>query len=146
MNFLAFLGSLLGSFFKALFCRSNDERLGASEEKAAVLEKQLKISEAMREAPKATTRDELVDVLKRGKLAIALVLVLAACSSVPAVVCPKVKPWSSKEQAQMVVDQVLLPEGSPIISALVDYYNMRNEARACQEANGEQKNGGSSGR
>lgn len=139
MRILSILGLFLGAFVKALFSKSNDERLGASEERAKILEKQIEIGDSMRRSKKISTHEELIKILKDGKLILFFcipLLFLTSCSRVYVTNCQSVRPWSQKEQARMVIDQALLPKDSPIIGALVDYNNMRNEARECW------KNGG----
>jgi len=137
MKFLLLLGALFGSFFKTLFGKSEGERLGASEAKAEMLEKQIEVRDAMDRAEKISTIHRLKDILKRGKLSLVLVLFLCACvSPAPMVICPRLKVWTGDQQAQMAVDLDLIPQESPLAGALIDYFNMREEARACNKALG----------
>lgn len=138
MSFLAFLGSLLGSFFKALFCRSNDERLGASEEKVKTLEKQIAVKKAMDAAPKVKTRAEILDILDKGQLAVLIGLFfLTACACPPpAIVCQNTIDWSPEQNASIAADIRKLPETSLVPLAIADYHNMRQEADKCREALG----------
>lgn len=41
--------------------------------------------------------------------------------------------WSGDQQLQMAVDLQQLPEDSSLVGAMVDYHNMREEARACHK-------------
>lgn len=133
MSFFSFIAGILGSLFKSLFCRSEGERAGAAEEKVKAYEAQNKVREAMQGAEKIQGKSELIDTLRNGKLIVPFALFfLCACSSQPVVVCPNVKFWTGDQQAQMAVDLQQLPEDSPVVGAMVDYHNMRQEARACE--------------
>lgn len=139
MKFLLLLGVLLGSFFKTLFGKSEGERLGASEAKADMLEKQIEVRDAMDRAEKISTRDQLLDVLDKGKLAFLFCFLgLAACTTtaIPTITCPNVVEWTGAQQAQMAADVRKLPQTSPVAPAMADYFNMRQEARACKKALG----------
>ena len=64
-------------------------------------------------------------------LLMASVFFLVGCSN--DVVCQDVKEWSLAEQVGMANDMALLPAGSPVRGAMMDYARMRAEARACNE-------------
>lgn len=64
-----------------------------------------------------------------------LLLALAGCSTIsdPFVVCPvHVKEWSAAEQHDIFEAEDRLPNNSILVQALIDYANMREEARSCR--------------
>ena len=134
MKLFAFLGSLFGAFVRALFFKSNDERLGASEERAKTLEKQIEVKKAMDDAPKAKTRADILDILDKGKLAVLIGLFfLTACACPPpAIVCQNTIDWTPQQNASIAADIRKLPESSLVPLVIADYHNMRQEADACR--------------
>lgn len=131
MNFLSYLGSLLGAFLRSLFGKSDQERLGAAEERVSEYQRRDSVKRAMDDAPKISEKSELIDKLKNGSLAIFLAFFLCSCAAAPTALCQKVKEWTRAQQAQMASDIQKLPETSPLVAAMIDYHNMRQEARAC---------------
>lgn len=137
MNILTFVGSLLAAFIKSLFCKSKEERLGASEEKVKILEKHIAVESAMKSTKKISKKDQLLNVLRKGKLIlIYLSMSVCACSTTPAIVCQDVKEWTREEQIEMVLDLKGVSANSPLVGAMTDYFNMREEARVCKKQMG----------
>lgn len=134
MNFLTFLGSFFSAFIRSLFFKSNDERLGASEERVKTLEKQIEVKKAMDEAPKVKSRAEILNILDNGQLVVLIGLFfLTACACPqPTIVCPKITTWTQQQNSSIAADIRKLPEDSLIPLVVADYHNMRQEAVACK--------------
>ena len=133
MNLLSSFAAFFAYLLRSLFCKSDGELLGAAEEKVHQYQERDRASDAMEKAPKISNKAELIEKLKDGALCLVFFFSLSACASPsPAVICPKVKEWTRAEQAAMVSEIKKLPENSLIVGAMVDYHNMRQEARACE--------------
>lgn len=133
MRLITAIGKLLGAIFKALFCKSDAEKLGEVEARLETLQKSVEVREAMRKAKKPVTDTELEDLLRSGKLAFLLLFLLPACSaSTVTVACPELKAWSQEEQTAMADELLLLPENSVLKSAMKDYAYMRSQIRECR--------------
>lgn len=66
--------------------------------------------------------------------------ILTGCAErLPMLTCQEVMSWSGAQQERMRQDLNLLPNDSPIYSVMTDYKFMRDQARKCQENNGELK-------
>lgn len=81
MSVFSFLATLIGSFVKSLFCKSEGERAGAAEEKVKAYEVQNRVRASMEGAEKIEGKKELLDTLRNGKLVIPLALFF--CTPVP---------------------------------------------------------------
>ena len=61
-----------------------------------------------------------------------LLLALQGCAEQPSTSpCLSLRQWSDVEQMNMKADLETLPDGSPLVGAMVDYARMRSQARAC---------------
>lgn len=61
---------------------------------------------------------------------------LAACAGTPApkAICVPLKPYTAAEQAALAAQVAMLPVGSDLIAAMIDYSHMRDADRACLAA------------
>jgi len=61
---------------------------------------------------------------------------LGACQTLPApkTVCLPLKPYTTEEQARLGAQLAVLPSGSDLVGAILDYQRMRDADRACLAA------------
>ena len=134
MNVLTFIATFIAALVRGFFSKSKEEQLGASKEKVKILEKQIAVREAMKSAKKISKKDQLINILRKGKLIIVFAAMsVCACAQQPAIVCQDVKEWSRSDQVKMVIDLNKISANSPLVGAMEDYFNMREEARACRK-------------
>lgn len=132
MKLVAFIVSLFGLFLRCFFGKSDQERIGEAEERLRNIEKQKKVKKVIESAKKIRTKKELIKKMKSGTLVL-VVFILSACASdsVDTVFCQDIKYWTQDQQAEMIKHIELLPKNSILVDVLVDYANMREKAKMC---------------
>lgn len=136
MSILSFLGSILGAFFSSLFGKSDQERLGESEERIEQYKARDQMIESMQKIEKDKTKSDVINSLRKGSFIVAFFFLLTSCASdskpiIPA--CLDLKEWSQQEQEQLANELEKLPRNSMIVAAMVDYSNMRKAVRVCRD-------------
>jgi hypothetical protein len=110
--------------------------LGKSEERADIEQDDVEAlnREAIADANLPQNKTAMEELLAKGKLAVPfIVILLASCceDQGTAYPCQQVRQWGIVEQQNMLADFRNLPPDSPLIGAFIDYFRMRQEARAC---------------
>ncbi|HUO22684.1 MAG TPA: hypothetical protein VMU59_09240 [Caulobacteraceae bacterium] len=76
------------------------------------------------------------DGLIAAMAAAATTALLAGCTTLPVAVaeCPAIKTYTPAQDAALADALAALPDGSPLAGAMIDYGQLRAEARACAAA------------
>jgi hypothetical protein len=128
------------SFVNKLVAKYENISEGKKEQQLSDVKEQKEVEKSMNQAsansPK--TNDELIEVLEKGKLSVAtlILLGLASCSSYSnTVACPQLKEWTPEQQMEMKTEMQSLSSDSILWPMFKDYSQLRNQVRACNKEN-----------